>query len=315
MKNTYGIIDIAYFLPEDTQKLSSIIEKLDITDAEKKSKYDFYLRSGVEKVFCWNKMDIVKKLSTLISDLLEKNHRNPADIETIYFCNYEKSYLNNCVNIPFCIKEMNGLKNASVCFVDQICASTIYSFIMAFQKHRTDKSQVSLIISLNAMSDLERIRNFTVAGDGCAVGLIGNSCVKYEITSVKVDTYGMYSYLKYLSGTKNITNLQIAKVATDHIKKHLIDCNLNISDIDSIIAQNTNYMQLNIFAKLLKTDIRKIFTCNIALGGHIGDVDTMRNIKDYYELNPVSEQCLLYASGLFPSGDIVFVSNIIRKVG
>lgn len=74
-------------------------------------------------------------------------------------------------------------------------------------------------------------------------------------------------------------------------------------------------MQLQIFARLLKINMEKIFTTNIENGGHIGDADTMRNIKDFYMNNQVNDLCFLYASGLFPSGDIVFASNIIRKVG
>lgn len=312
MNNIFGIIDIEYLFPNNTIDSRSIISELNTSDIKK---HRLYENSGIQEVFCWGDVDIICALSKMVLDILKRNHQNPTDIRTIYFCNYDKSFVKGDISIPFCIKEMCGLRNATISFVDQICASTIFSFDIEYQKSKYYLQKSSLVISLNLMKSSERLRNFTIAGDGCAVGLVGSEDVKYEILSSKIESFGILSYQKYLSSKEIITDLQIAKVATDHIKSHLSNCNLKVNDIYSFIPQNTNIMQLQIFARLLKINMEKIFTTNIENGGHIGDADTMRNIKDFYMNNQVNELCFLYASGLFPSGDIVFASNIIRKVG
>ncbi len=89
------------------------------------------------------------------------------------------------------------------------------------------------------------------------------------------------------------------------MKRVLEKKNVKITDLLKIIPQNINaFAYEKLYTSLLKIDKSLFFLKNIPNGGHLGDVDLIRNLTDYFvelELQEPSldesETILLYGMG------------------
>lgn len=309
-----GIVYSNYFIPQNVINVKDIVDSLDIGSCEKKSKMDFYSISGLREINMWCESDKIKHLLDLLYLMFEDTGIDRNCIEKIVFCNYKYSQ-EGSLSIPHIVKEQCSLINASIMFLDQICASTVYSIDILKEFLVANPRKYALVISLNSMLPDERIRNFTIAGDGMGIMLLGSNNVKFEILDALSSSFGRYSYMQYKMDNREITDLSIAKHATKFISKIIKRNDLSVDNIDCIIPQSTNLMQLKIFSKLLRVPMDKFFVDNMSHGGHIGDVDSIRNLTDYYAQRVCEQEKLLfYSSGLYPSNDICFSEILLERL-
>lgn len=305
-----GIIYTDYYIPPKTKKVASIVREYGLK-SDKDKIIDDLNKCNIDEIAVFESQNVIEIFYELINRLISKKKISIMDIDYIAFCNYKYYKTKQNINIPYCLKEKFEFNNASIFYIDQICASSIYSIGLLQPYLNLNNRKYGLIMSMNQMEANDRIRNFTVAGDGCAIALVGCKQSKYEIVDFFTQSYGKYSYKKYHQQEMDITDLQIANVAAKHIKKLLKRNAVEIQDIEYIIPQSTNLMQLKIIAKLLRVPIDKIYIDNIARGGHIGDVDTIRNIHDCKRINR-DGYFIVYASGLYETSDIIFTSLLLK---
>lgn len=305
-----GIVCADYFIPPETLSVRTEIESSDMTDEQKKGKIEYYKTCSIDNISVWGDTDPIRQMELVSDRILADTGVSPDKIRYIFAANPRKTIFGN-VNIPFYIKEKFGLVNAEILFLNEVCASSIMSVGLA-DKLLRDTDEYALLLSLHAMDRHERFRNFTVAGDGLAAALLGNSNEQFRIVDFHAMSYGKSSYNTYISGSEPETGLRIAKIAVNFIKEIYIRNGLQLSDVNRIVAQNTNLMQLNIFTRLLKVPDDYIMIENIAQSGHIGDVDTIRNIKDISGME--NGLYLIYASGLYETQDIIFAEALVEKI-
>lgn len=304
-----GIIYLDYYIPQNRTTVSDLLSNSNKSDEEKIKYKNYYSSCSVEKISRWKDEPILEVICKMVHQLIHESGIDTKEVKYLFMAN-SRFAINNHINIPYYIKEKFNFKNMSVIFINQICASSIMAFVMASQMIN-QKKEYAMVLSLNAMNDYERIRNFTVAGDGIGIALIGNENCIFNFEDFLTKSYGINSLNRYDFNKSPTTGLQIAKVAASFIRQIFNESIMDINDINHIIAQNTNRMQLEIFEKLLKMPDGFIFKENISKCGHIGDVDTIRNLKDFEKSK--RGWYLLYASGLYETEDIFFAELLLKK--
>lgn len=84
--------------------------------------------------------------------------------------------------------------------------------------------------------------------------------------------------------------------------------NLTFNDIEKIITANVRYDVFNdLYSKLLGIDPEIFFLDNVPYGGHINDIDLIRNLKDYLlktAEKDKKEYLLMYSPDVELSSDI-----------
>jgi len=128
---------------------------------------------------------------------------------------------------------------------------------------------------------------------------------KLKIIGSTTQSDGTNSYNKINNIDSELDALTIAKTGSKTMKKVLEQENIKITDLLKIIPQNINaFAYEKLYTSLLKIDKNLFFLKNIPNGGHLGDVDLIRNLTDYFgELEfqqlPLKEceNILLYGMG------------------
>lgn len=311
-----GIIDTDYYIPSNHVHINNIVDELSIDDEQKKRKKQYFQKIGIQNISIWKDEDEIQIISNIVYKLICQYSIDPNDIAYIAFCTVNSYATKSNVSIPYVVKEICNLKNASVYMVAQSCGSSIYSLGLMGSYFETNKEKKGIIIACNIMRRIElfdRIMNFTVIGDGCSVALVGSENCQYEINSFSAESYGIPSYNRYRNIKQNITDMQVASVAAFSMRRIIEKA--GIADYKKIIAQNTNLVQLSVIAKLLRKPTEIMYKDNIGQGGHIGDTDTIRNLCDFTRKGDIQngDHVLLYSSGLYDSGDIIFTSMVLKK--
>lgn len=304
-----GIKYLDYYIPQNKTTVSDLLTNSSKSNKEQDECEKYYNSCSVERISRWKDEPILEVVCGMIERLIHESGINAKDVKYLFMAN-PRFAIQNLVNVPYYIKEKFDFENMSIIFLNQICASSIMAFGMASQLIGL-KQECAMVLSLNAMNDHERIRNFTVAGDGAGVALIGNDNCIFSFENFLTKSFGKNSLNRYDFDKAPMTGLQIAKVAVSFIRQIFHEAEVDIADINQIIAQNTNRMQLEIFEKLLKVPENFIFKENISKCGHIGDVDTIRNLKDFEKSE--RGRYLLYASGLYETEDIFFAELLLKK--
>ncbi|GFZ32079.1 hypothetical protein CSC2_26050 [Clostridium zeae] len=255
------------------------------------------------------KDEIVEVLSKLVSKMLDKLDIDKAKIKTIFYTSYEEYIYGGNISVPHYLQEKFEFNDATVVILNQDCSSTIQAIKMA-NSLNVIEGEFSLIISPYFLSnDEERFIEFTILGDGAGIMLIGDdidqkgfnivgstsasngrmsvAAYNFDKSSELVDPY--YNYLKNKMGTFEAMRRVFAKLVASNEEK--------FKNANKIIIQNIADNFFNTYYKLYKVPDENFY--NNYLGGHIGDVDIIRNFKDFTDKNDfkIGDEIILLAIG------------------
>lgn len=100
----------------------------------------------------------------------------------------------------------------------------------------------------------------------------------------------------------------IIKNGACFILKSVEQFGISIDDVDIIIPPNTYYdVWDKVYSNLLEIDSSKFYLDNFGYGGHVNDVDFVRNIKDYMDkclYREKDENMLVYGKDIIASNDM-----------
>ncbi|AAK76879.1 3-oxoacyl-[acyl-carrier-protein] synthase III [Clostridium acetobutylicum] len=228
--------------------------------------------------------DIINIFSAMLSKMFEKIDVAPCKIRNIFYTSYDNYNYNDYVSVPYYLQEKYKLSNAAVMVLNQQCASTLQAIRMADCINRTEKGAYSLIISPAFLDkSKDRYTGFTIVGDGAAIMLIGddNKGEGFKI----VDTFSIsggytswYCYENFNKAKRNkYDEMKIRLImykSFNQLIKHFKKYEPWFKNSKFIIGQSVNEKLEKEYLGNLGTLYKNYY------GGHIEDVDTIRNLKD-----------------------------------
>lgn len=239
--------------------------------------------------------DIVEKM---ISNYLEQENIDKSTVKYIIFAGDG----NACENLAFLVQSHFNFPDTSILNLKQSCSSTLYAIGMLGSMLKRDER--GLIISTCYKEEMNRrFIGYTVIGDGIGIMEIKNE----NASSLEIAGF------KYISKIEHVTEdrIKIVKSGVSLIKSLMKQSGLVNTSLDYFIPQNINKVGYEkLYSKLLSISPQRMFLNNISRTGHLGDVDTIVNLKDCISMyHP--DTMLLY--GLGGDGDNYNFNGVVLK--
>lgn len=276
----------------------------------------FKQQTGLDKISVLSKDKVIRNFEEMLERMFEKT--SISEKEIAYFISVDL-YSNSNDNISICsyLHKKYNISDAVMFSLHQGCGSTFVSMGLA-QKLLDENHRYMLIISsCFAPSLSDRYIGTTVVGDGLGLMLIGYDTGRYEIVDSISVSDGQVSYDIFNKVAFKPNVLSVVIKGTGVIKKTLNKNGMTLDDIVQIIPQNINYQKYSgLYTKILNVSPDKMFLSNIADGGHLGDIDIIRNLKDIFDDPSVKsgDYYLLYGIGGPQGKDKSYNCVIIRTV-
>lgn len=186
-------------------------------------------------------------------------------------------------NIPYFIHKEFNLTRTQIFQIEQSCTSTLLSINLAKALIAGGSAKRILSLSGNILGPLEekRLMGLFCVSDGIAAVEISSSDVamgtaQWEVIDFLGFTDGSISTVADMfKNGEHIVNKGI-----ELIRNIMLRNNLDVNDLTFIVPQNTNFSGWNYYCENLGMGVEKVFTDNFGSCGHIGDVDTIRNLQD-----------------------------------
>ncbi len=303
-----SIFYVDYHIPDTLIPVEDVFKNC--TDSILPGQYDSFddlyetLRKvdGLDRITIENKEPAIRTFSDLMSNFLRNKNVDPMDVSYIFFNHSRYFVTDDGVSIPYYLRQEYGLGNASIFSLQIGCAgSTIASVLATGMLSLNDKGKYAIILSNSYFPEMEdRYIGYTIMGDGAGIMVISRESADYDIIGFDSITDGLASYEQYY-GIGNAKEIDIPYVGMKFAKNFLSNNGLRPSDIYMMIPQNISTTLLrNMYLNYMSFPVDKCFLQNIPNGGHMGDVDVIRNLKDFTDMYspPIGALVLLFAIGI-----------------
>lgn len=259
----------------------------------------FKKQTGLDKISCIPKEQVIEKYEEMLKRMFEKTDIKPNEIS--YFIAVDLySNASNDISICSYLQKKYKIENATMFSLHQGCGSTLISMGLARKLLDNNNKYMLIISSCFAPSFEGRFIGTTVVGDALGLMVISHQDSKFEIVDSISVSDGQISFDAY-NGIEFKPDVVSVVVKGVGVIKQLISRNgLTMEDIQHVIPQSINYQKYSgLYAKMLGIKSEQMFLDNIAKGGHLGDVDIMRNFHDYFGSNALlkDKYYLLYGIG------------------
>jgi 3-oxoacyl-[acyl-carrier-protein] synthase III len=246
----------------------------------------------------------------IFSELLEKYFENtPAFPEDIGYIIYTRGNSvavgdpwsltdHSCINVPYYLQHKFNLINAQIFNVEQECSSSLIALKIAKSLMAEDKEKRTLLLSRNYFENPDKriMGGSIVVSDGVGILEVSDSNKGLEILDFISISSGKITMVKDLANSKNV--MEVFTTGSDLIHALLKKNNLKIDDVACIIPQNISRFSWNFYCKILPFSKDRVFLDNVTEGGHMGDVDIIRNIAGVIQ------------KGILKKGDYVIVYGL-----
>lgn len=327
MKRSIEYLD--YYIPEKSVSIEDIIRFNEESDEAIKSvgwkefATSFKQRSGLDKISVFSgREDLLQGLENMIVNMFKVTGISPEKVKYLVFGN--DTFLNGKVSIAHYIQAKYNFFKAIILPLYLVCVSTVTALGLSEKLLLDKEEEYMLIISNGERNNLKnRYVGFTILGDGVSLVLVKNDYGKININSWRGIDNGRAS-LEYVKGKGEIRNVSAiqkhlitngVKFIQDSMRKFKID----YPQIHKIIQVNTNrQVWEKVYPQLLDTREDIFYLDNLSYGGHINDVDYVRNLKDYMDSKENVNRNLdswiaIYGANLTTSHDISYNYCILSK--
>jgi hypothetical protein len=214
-------------------------------------------------------------------------------------------YTNSGMSVPYYLIGKYGLKNASLIALNQGCSGTPQGIQLADHILKSDPQAQVMIISLSKVHSIEARYTWpTVTGDGAGMMVLGREgflkvcdCLSWSdgtVSLVRCSSGGSAGEMDHWA-RENLLLRNIKQVILTLLKRN----HLSMQDIHKFVPQSIHYLLYRMYAKSFRVKIDRLFLDNIPDGGHLGDVDSIRNLSDavfkYHET--AGDKYLLFTLG------------------
>lgn len=306
-----GILYSDYYLSEHFVPVREILKTSRLK--EESAVKDFIEHSRLDCIAIENKLDEIEIYKKLVERMIANGYQDQlAKISHIIYINGYK-IPDAKISLPFLLQKMYSLEQAAVINLDMNCGATVEAFDIADAMVKAGRAQTVMILS-NILGYPNRFFEQTVLGDAAALALYGEdnpACTFLDFYSVAdgCSSYNLYSNLEYQFNKFNIFRRGCQVI------RHLLDKHaLQFDQIRVILPLSLNHYNYTLIAEQLGISSSKFYLDNIPRGGHLGDVDTIRNFTDFYRQCSYKDgdYMLIYALGFYNNFDVVYHSALCK---
>ncbi|RAM51475.1 MAG: hypothetical protein C6Y22_11440 [Hapalosiphonaceae cyanobacterium JJU2] len=294
-----GISYSDYYISEQSVPIEELISNL----SESKIPHGFNRKQftemliqtlGVEFVYIDERKNELLRFYQLLEKYFLQSSSQPEEIDVLIYAAGDSiasghSWADDeseCINIPYFVKDEFKLENALLFNVAVECASTLMAMRIALSMLRDKSARKILILARNFYTNDRRLsimEKGTLVSDG--VGIIELSADKTNcsiIDFVSIEDSRINKFSDF------VRKPQLVIEQGANVIKTLVERNsIALDDISMIIPQNTTRFAWQRYCNILKIPTSKVFLDNISDYGHVGDVDTIRNLTDVWRKGKV----------------------------
>lgn len=318
----FNIHTLNYYLPEKKIPVEKVVRDIFdlypiVEDVDAYCK-DLTTEGKLSQITIGDDVDLLDCYYTLIGTFFKKNPDiDPKDVMyLVYTMNYQERFTSEGINIPYALVNEFGMNNASVVKLDQSCATSVYSLGLLSKLQCEGTKHAIILTSYLGRNLWDRFWGNSITGDAVAMAVLSTEDYRFKILDSLSNSNGTYSYNLMNKSQVEIPRETFMNTGVDLIQRLLKRNNLQLSDIKQVIPQTVNHKTYLYFAKKLNLPVEKLFLDSIPNGGHLGDVDTIRNLKDYVERSDVKKGDYMVVYGLGPDGEYDFLVSacLIQKI-
>ncbi len=312
-----GIIYSDYYLPQNEIEVSQILACSKHKHARDEDFIECFISQSKQMTInIENEKDPIQIFDILLEKMLEQENIQASDVTHILYTS-PNDRTKDGVYIPYYLQEHFGFVAASIIGMVQECVTTLQALQIADALVESGQARNVLILSICFGWNIEdRYTGTTVVGDGAGIMLVGkNDNMLAKIIRGTALSQGLYSFYKYLKMPPKVSGMEIAKQGKEFIINFINENKLTLDNIHMMILQNINYSEYHMYTQYLDISMDKIFTQNISRGGHLAEVDTIRNFTDFIKQNPPKDggKILMYGSGTIGDGmDAVYNTVLLE---
>lgn len=187
-----------------------------------------------------------------------------------------------CVNVPYFLQHKMEMANAIVFNVEQECTGSFTAIQIAKLLVEHGGADKVLILSSNYLEPTQKrlMGGSVFIGDGQGLMLISGGSGLLEIIDSLGKTDGRIDSVNSFLEPKN--EQRVIDVGSSLIHELLRKHGLSFNDVPVLVPLNTTTFIWRHYTKQLGISLKKVFIENMmkGKGGHLGDVDLIRNLKD-----------------------------------
>lgn len=318
-----GITYMDYYLGTQEADIKKVLQEShlfgDAKEGEFKEKLNYISQmSQCNTIVYDDKESHILVCESLVDRFIENSKVDVNDIIGLFFTDIY-NFKNEGINVPYYIQHKYKMKNAAVISLNQQCSGTLAGIKLSSSLLENTKNKYVILLTSCFMDNFtDRYHGDCLVGDGAGIIVISNQDYLLKLRGSSLKSYGERSYCKQKGDNVKINNMKLAQIYKRAMEEAVTDSGLLMDEIDKIICQNTNYyLNSNVLLKLLRIKKNIIFMENKEYGGHIGDVDIVRNLKDFTDQKKEEVRyMLLLAIGSYDcsEGDRSIASVVLEKV-
>jgi|GEM_PF-2224702 len=283
---------------------------------------------GIDKVYVEDRKNEPAIYCEMLEKYFSEERSRPEEIDFVIYTRGNSVSVgdpwsmidNECVNVPYFLHKEFGLKNAQIFNVEQVCSGTLVGARIASSLIGDGSARNVLLLSSNF---------FTDQGDRLmgGLGLVSDAQAMMEISaagpgleSARTPGLALLDFAGVTDGTitmvkdfrKGTIPASIVQIGCDLIKSLVRRNNLTLKDISWIIPQNISKSGWNFYCQALEFPKENIFLDNFSDGGHMGDVDIIRNLTDVIDRKKIAkgEYAVVYGIGTGTSWNALLVQSV-----
>lgn len=183
-----------------------------------------------------------------------------------------------CINVPYFLQHRSGMHNAQTFNIEQECTGSFTAIAIAKALITSGSAKSVIVLSSNffGMSVRRLMGGAVFVGDGQGLMLIGASGGQFEILDSAACTDGR---INSIDGFMHPDNQQhVIEVGTNLMRKLIHRNGLQVDDVSLFVPLNTSRFAWTKYTRALGVPASKVFFDNFNKGGHLGDVDLIRNL-------------------------------------
>lgn len=322
MTNEYYINYMDYYIPTEQMESDYIIRN---ASAEKRNQIKdldkciskFIDETRIARVsYFKDSSDFSSKVYELIDSMLKKTKIAPEKVSHI-LCGNQHLFQMDGISIVHSLKNDFKFTNAMILPIMQPCAATLCGLNIAGKFVEDD--QYILILSGCCWKNIEdRYIDFSIRGDGISLVLLSKEKGPFRVLKGNVLNFNNAAYnvdgtLKY---DPSLSRFNLISKGSEFLLESLKAFDVEIDDITKIIQPNAGYFVFHeLYSYYTKIDPEMFYYDNIPSGGHICDVDIIRNLVDYDERESldIGSKIMLYTPDVEPTFDINYHSVLLEK--
>lgn len=272
-----GIVYSDYYLPEE--KISSReVVGLHLNDKERDNFCNF---CKIDHVYIENKRDDFEIFIDLIDKFFKRSNIPKDDIDYIIHA-YPPRLMKGNISVHYFLQKYFEMNKATVFAMSLACGTTLQAIQIADALIEAGRAKNVMILTIQIGFEFaERLRTTTIIGDGAGIMVIGKDNTEASIQDYISCSDGSHSFYEYNKIPLDFDHFKFINYGSELINETITKNNLTKDDIKLIIPQNINYhLYYNFYTKFIGISPEKLYLKNLPNGGHLADVDTVRNYTD-----------------------------------